>query len=132
MSIIVFQEFVGVLSILAVKGSTVQLVCPFKHTGVGTLDWSFKSNTTSKYTQYTAGKDVVSYLPDEIKQRLNVTGNHAIGEYHLKISDIRESDQGTYECLKTGEKNTQNIIVIGKFVIVLRNNYYDVITYINK
>ncbi|CAC5411892.1 unnamed protein product [Mytilus coruscus] len=49
-----------------------------------------------------------------VKDRLKITGDHSIGEYHLNISDIRPSDQTRYECSisKTTRVHSQQLIVI--------------------
>lgn len=105
----------------------MHLVCSHKHNGSGTLQWSFKSTTASVFIMYTHNAVVSPHLPSELNQRLNLTGNHTIGEYHLNIFDIRDSDQGTYTCLvsPSGDRNTQNLTVIGKCSFALRRYYYN-------
>ncbi|CAC5404052.1 unnamed protein product [Mytilus coruscus] len=125
-TVFIFNGIAEVFAFLALKGSTVQLICPYKHTVAGTLDWSFKSRTATSPTIYTVGKTVVSFLPDELKQRLTVTGNHIIGEYHLNISNIRESDQGTYECLTGGKIDQQALnVIVGPTNISIENETSD-------
>lgn len=52
----------------------------------------------------------------DLKERLQITGNHTKGEYHLNISDIREGDEGTYECTLSGSIgiHTEQLTVICK------------------
>lgn len=109
--------FYEVVAIRAMKGSTVQLECPYKDTGAGSLDWSFKSTTSSTFLSYTSNAFISPIIPTEQRVRLTVTGNHAIGQYHLSISDIRESDQGTYNCFvgATGNQQEQTLVIIGKY-----------------
>lgn len=45
-------------------------------------------------------------LPSELKFRLSVTGVNTVGEYHLKIYDVRLSDEGTYRCESSGLTGT--------------------------
>ncbi|CAC5411897.1 unnamed protein product [Mytilus coruscus] len=110
-AIFAVNSITKVFAIYAVKGSTGQLVCPY--TSTNSLRWSFKSTTASSYTSYTSNDRISPNLPPELIQRLSVTGNHAIGEYHLKISNIQESDQGIYQCIDfTVQSYTQDLIVI--------------------
>lgn len=53
----------------------------------------------------------------DVRERLKITGNHSIGEYHLNMLDIRQSDQATYVCSisKTTKVHSQQLIVIGEY-----------------
>ncbi|XP_052063074.1 nephrin-like [Mytilus californianus] len=59
-----------------------------------------------------------------VKDRLKITGDHSIGEYHLNILDIRQSDQTRYECSisKTTRVHSQQLVVIvGPSAITIEN-----------
>ncbi|CAC5359013.1 unnamed protein product [Mytilus coruscus] len=59
-----------------------------------------------------------------VKDRSKITGDHSIGDYHLNISDIRQSDQTRYECSisKTTRVHSQQLIVIvGPSAITIEN-----------
>ncbi|CAC5399924.1 unnamed protein product [Mytilus coruscus] len=89
------------------KGSTVQLECPETVTESRSLSWYIRSGSNSII--YTINSDINPSLQSDLHQRLNITGNHTIGEYHLSISDVRESDEGTYECSISGTINRYRV-----------------------
>ncbi|XP_063442099.1 cell adhesion molecule 2-like [Mytilus trossulus] len=49
-----------------------------------------------------------------MKSRLAVTGDHTAGYYHLSITDVRKSDEGSYVCQLSGTagSTTQQLTVI--------------------
>ena len=65
---------------------------------------------------YTWNTDINNRLPTELLDRIFVTGNHTAGEFHLTISDFRQTDGGIYECLVSGILDTfkQTLNVIGE------------------
>lgn len=65
---------------------------------------------------YSINSRINPSFPSDLQQRLNITGNQTDGEYHLSISDIRESDEGSYECSVSGTSKiyTEQLTVIGK------------------
>ncbi|XP_063442108.1 cell adhesion molecule 2-like [Mytilus trossulus] len=87
--------FTKVEAVSGVNGSTVQLKCPHRDTSeTKQIDW-FKKFPDLKYV---GGTNINPNLPSDLKNRLAVTGDQSKGEYHLSISDVRKSDEGTYEC----------------------------------
>lgn len=94
------------------KGSTVQLVCPYTTTVERYLDWSYENGSVS--VKYSIGTDINPNFLPELYKRLSITGNHTNGKYHLNISDVKESDEGTYVCSVFPNYNKQNLTVIGK------------------
>lgn len=97
----------------ALKGSIVQLECPYTVTDMESLSWrrvDFISRT------YSINSRINPTFPSDLQQRLNITGNQTDGEYHLSISDIRESDEGSYECSVSGTSKIyrEQLTVIGK------------------
>ncbi|XP_071133273.1 protein turtle-like [Mytilus edulis] len=105
----------------SLKGSTVQLKCPYRATVGQRIAWSYISTTALRYSENSL---INPNFPTDLKERLNITGNHTIGEYHLNISDIRESDEGTYECLLSGsaEIYREQLTVIVEPVSVKMDN----------
>ncbi|CAG2197106.1 unnamed protein product [Mytilus edulis] len=91
----------------ALTGSTAQLKCSFKADAVlgERLQWLKGSLILTENTLI--GNS-------EMKDRLTITGDHSIGEYHLNISNIKESDMGVYKCFNTNkyEVETHQLIVI--------------------
>lgn len=99
--------------LFALKGSTVQLECPSTATIVESLIWRrVDSNTIT----YSINSKINPSFPSDLQQRLNITGNQTDGEYHLSISDITESDEGSYRCSISGTSKiyTEQLTVIGK------------------
>ena len=90
-----------------ISGSTIQLICQYR----GNVVWK-KSGILYSDKTY-----INSNLPLDLRQRLSITGNYGVGEYHLKIAAIRQSDGGTYECIVTDTSNSgqQTLNVIGKY-----------------
>lgn len=97
----------------ALKGSTVQLECPYTVTDLESLTWR---RVDSNFITYSINSRINPNFPSDLQQRLNITGNQTDGEYHLSISDIRESDQGSYKCSVSGTSKiyTEQLTVIGK------------------
>ncbi|VDI65477.1 Hypothetical predicted protein [Mytilus galloprovincialis] len=96
------HELIKVEAVSGVKGSIVQLKCPYNAADENKIVWFIKKSETSPATQITDGLNINPSLPSDLKSRLTVTGDHAAGEYHLSISDVRESDAGTYTCILYG------------------------------
>ncbi|CAG2186010.1 unnamed protein product [Mytilus edulis] len=72
--------------LLALKGSTVQIKCTYMaNRDVGQRLLWIKGSIILSENIILGNTDV--------KDRLKVTGDHSIGEYHLNISDIKESDE---------------------------------------
>ncbi|XP_076109450.1 nephrin-like [Mytilus galloprovincialis] len=93
------KDLIKVEAVSGVKGSTVQMECPYKTPQGKRILWSKKTNPA---IQYTDGTNINPNLPSDLTTRLSVTGDHTAGDYHLSISDVRESDEGTYECYLSG------------------------------
>ncbi|CAG2192879.1 unnamed protein product [Mytilus edulis] len=89
----------------ALKGSSVQLTCPYTATD-SSISWSHYSN------KYTENNMTNPFLPSSLTKRLYITGNHTVGEYHLNISDIRKSDEGNYQCSASVNVYTTQLTVI--------------------
>lgn len=88
----------------------------------GSTVWHYVNETTLLYL---AERDYVNnILPADLYRRLFITGDHSVGEYHLKITDIRKSDEGKYRCTVIGKESDIYLTVIGKF-----GNIYEHVTY---
>lgn len=69
---------------------TVELKCPRQST-TAAMDWFVPGNVPP------ISKDSVLYWNTD-NNRISITGNHSIGQYNLRISDIKTSDLGMYRC----------------------------------
>lgn len=96
------------------EGYTVELKCPFIANRGKSLSWH-RIAESSEIGYSINDRLNTQYLSPDIYERLTVNGNHTAGEYNLNISNIRESDQGTYECSISGtaDRNRQQVLVIG-------------------
>ncbi|CAC5384326.1 unnamed protein product [Mytilus coruscus] len=84
----------------SLKGSTVQLECPETVTESRTFNWHFRSG--SHPIIYSQNSVINPSLQTDLHKRINITGNHTIVEYHLSIYELKESYDGRYECVVTG------------------------------
>lgn len=103
--------------IFALNGSTVQLRCPNKGSSKSWINW-YKTTDNNLDKQYSEATTLNPGLNGDLKSRLKITGDNDAGEYHLNISDVKESDEGTYKCLVIGEAgvgSTQKLFVISKY-----------------
>lgn len=98
---------------LALTGSTVKLMCPYKATPSNHVLWNYFKGTTPVLIADNNYINKIT-LPPEIYNRLSVSGNHTNGEYHLHIADIRKSDDGSYECSVSTNVKRITLTVIGK------------------
>ncbi|CAG2242113.1 unnamed protein product [Mytilus edulis] len=103
-------------------GKTVQLICPYKATPSNRVRWDYKKEESS--TVFLAENDFINTktLSPEVYNRLSVSGNHAAGEYHLNIADVRKSDEGKYECsVSTNNRMIMLTVIIGPTAVSLDN-----------
>lgn len=79
-----------------IRGQYVELQCAFKSTDKIIL-WMIGTSGLSE------GTIIYPHVqPDEFRERLSITGNHDVGEYHLTIRNLSKTDAGTYSCLPSG------------------------------
>lgn len=104
----------------SLKGSTVQLECPETVPESRELSWYFKSGSGVMRMVYSINSQINPGLQSQLHMRINITGNHTIGEYHLSIYELEESDAGIYECDITGTAIAyrQQLTVIGKSTFI--------------
>ncbi|XP_071132688.1 protein turtle-like [Mytilus edulis] len=102
----------SVSGLFALNSSTVQLECPYAASDGRRIVWKYSARSIFK--TYSEGNMINPTFAKDLKERLQITGNHTKGEYHLNISDIRESDEGTYECTLSGSIgiHTEQLTVI--------------------
>lgn len=111
-----FSEFITVEATFVIKGSTVQLRCPDKGNSIQWIVWMKRDGNSFK--TYASATFVDKNLDADLRSRLQVTGDQTAGEYHLNISNVRKSDEGTYRCLlsgTSGEGSSQQLTVISKY-----------------
>lgn len=98
----------------ALGGSIVQLECPYTATDGKRLSWTYISS--KGFLKYSENSLINPNIPTDLRKRLNITGNHTNGEYHLNITDVRESDEGKYECSVSGTSkiNLEQLTIIRK------------------
>ncbi|CAG2186009.1 unnamed protein product [Mytilus edulis] len=103
-------RFLGTEALYTLKGSTVQLKCKY------TADAGLKQHLLWKKGNTLLSENTIMGNTD-VKERLSITGKHSLGEYHLSISDIRESDQATYSCsiTRTTKVDSQQLIVYSEY-----------------
>ncbi|XP_071172182.1 neural cell adhesion molecule 1-like [Mytilus edulis] len=79
----------------------------------------------NSFKTYASATMIDQGLDADLRSRLQVTGDQAAGEYHLNISNVRQSDEGTYRCLLSGtagEGSTQQLtVIIGPTTVSLDN-----------
>ncbi|XP_076110861.1 kin of IRRE-like protein 3 [Mytilus galloprovincialis] len=102
---------------LALSGSTIQLICPYKSANIV---WHYVNETSLVYL--TEKNWVNSLLTPDLYRRLFITGNHGVGEYHLNIKDTRKSDEGIYRCTtKLKESNIFLTLIVGPTSVYIEN-----------
>lgn len=115
------KEAVLVLDLLnadqqAATGSTVELKCPFTAKPSNNLMWTYIiGSQTARFTENSLINNIT--LSPTVYRRLSVSGNHGNGEYHLKIANIRKSDEGIYECSVSMNILRITLTVIGRSII---------------
>ncbi|XP_072037433.1 kin of IRRE-like protein 1 [Amphiura filiformis] len=82
-------------------GGTVTLPCAIRRVryGKGEVSWNYKlagvagqQNISSEYLLYPS-------LDTDRRRRYSILGNRSNGEYNLQITNVRNSDEATYECV---------------------------------
>lgn len=108
--IYIIKGYVRTNALFALTGSTVELKCMYT-ANAGLVQRLLWRRGTTLLSENTILENT------DVRQRLKITGDHSIGEYHLNISDIRQSDQATYKCSisKTTKVHSQQLIVIGEY-----------------
>ncbi|VDI37246.1 Hypothetical predicted protein, partial [Mytilus galloprovincialis] len=117
-----FSGFTTAQESNVVIGSTVQLRCPDKSNSQTWIIWSKKVG--DRFITYSEATNIDPGLDQDLKSRLQVTGDQTAGEYHLNISDVRKSDEGTYKCLiigTSGGSTQQLTVIIGPTSVYIGN-----------
>ncbi|XP_063447530.1 nephrin-like isoform X2 [Mytilus trossulus] len=111
--------------LFALEGSTVQLECPYTVTDLKSLRWRRVDNNSITYS---INSRINPSFSSNLQQRLNITGNQTEGEYHLSISDITKSDEGSYECSISGTSKIyteQLTLIVEPSSVIIENVLQD-------
>ncbi|XP_072037646.1 synaptogenesis protein syg-1-like [Amphiura filiformis] len=85
----------------AVLGGTAKFACAIRRVryGKGEVSWNYKvagvagkQNISSEYLLYPS-------LDRDRRMRYSIVGNRSRGEYDLQITNVRDTDEATYECV---------------------------------
>ena len=84
-----------------VGGGTVVFPCAIRRVrlGKGEVSWNYQVKGVVGRQNISSGALLYPSLAVDRRMRYSIIGNSSRGEYHLQITNIRESDQATYECV---------------------------------
>lgn len=85
------------------------------------MGWSYLGNI--KNDGLTLAVDNV--INPDYRNKIELTGNRSLGDYHLKIKEVSSKDAGKYRCYQQGKTTKVQLIITlqigGIFHFVLKN-----------
>ncbi|XP_038077207.1 cell adhesion molecule 2-like [Patiria miniata] len=77
------------------EGDTVEFTCDFTNVGNSTIYWYHQES----YLSFDRQLYPMPTLPPQLEQRLSIIGDESKDEFTLRITNVQETDEGTYSCL---------------------------------
>ena len=90
-------------------GTQIELTCPW-YTQWNIIRWVLPGDPRIDLSE---NEQLLDSVPTELRPRMDITGNHTRGLYHLTIYDIKKTDERLYECNVSDHVAVYNLSVIG-------------------
>ncbi|XP_038077209.1 uncharacterized protein LOC119745058 [Patiria miniata] len=80
------------------EGDTVDFVCDLTTVSIYTIYWYYRGQSVSIYLSIDRSVIANPPLPTQLERRLSIIGNESQDEFTLRITNVQETDEGTYSC----------------------------------